>query len=140
MTRYACVTAAVLLLALGSRAGAAHDGDHFGPDGEAFTVGRNGDVKIGEDVVIGAVLVRKGKYILQHRLDRDAHILLLTSVADKSGVTRLHEISMRLIPSPDVPKKSALFAERLKDRSYRVTVVQIAGEGGDHVPEPVTTT
>jgi hypothetical protein len=51
-------------------------------------------------------------------------------------VTRVHEIHMRLIASRDVPKKSALFADRLKDRSYRVTVVQIAGEGGDHVPGP----
>jgi len=47
---------------------------------------------------------------------------------------RMHQIPMRFITSRDVVKKSALFAERLRDRSYRISVIQIAGESGDHMP------
>lgn len=136
MKRIASVAAAgVFVLAFGLSGAALHDGPHVGPDGEVFTVGKNGEVKIGMDVVIGDVLVKKGKYLLEHRIDGDAHILALTGLDTKKGSEApAHQIRLRLLPSRDPVKKSALFAERLQDRSYRVSVVQIAGEAGDHVP------
>lgn len=135
MTKIASVAAVVIVLALGLRVAARHDGPHVGPDGEVFTVGKNGDVKIGMDIAIGDVLVRKGKYVVEHRVDGSEHVLLLTGVDPKKGSeTPVHQIRMRLLPARDVARRSALFAERLQDRSYRVNIVQIAGEAGDHVP------
>lgn len=125
----------VFCLAFGSSGTALHDGPHVGPDGEVFNVGKNRDVKIGMDVVIGDVLVKKGKYLFEHRVDGDTHVLVLTGLEDKNGAEPpVHQIPMRFITSRDVVKKSALFAERLRDRSYRVSVIQIAGESGDHMP------
>ena len=135
MRRTTAVAAAVFALTFGFRGAAAHDGPHVGPDGEVFNVGKKGDVKIGMDVVIGDVLVKKGKYLFEHRLEGDSHILVLTGVATKNGIEPLvHQIHMRFITSRDPVKKSALFAERQRDRSYRVSVIQIAGESGDHTP------
>lgn len=135
MTRIGSVAAVAFVLALGLRGAARHDGPHVGPDGEVFNVSKNGEVKIGTDIAIGDALVRKGKYVVEHRVDGDEHILLLTGVDPKKGSeTPVHQIRMRLLPARDVARKSALFAERLQDRSYRVSIVQIAGEAGDHVP------
>lgn len=123
-------------LAFSSVVSARHDGPHGGPDDEVWTINKNGEVKMALDVVIGGVAVRKGKYAAEHRLDGDVHTLVLTSLDRRSGESRMIlEIPMRLIPSQDPVKKSALFVGRQPDRSWRVDIVQIAGEPGDHVPD-----
>ena len=116
---------------------AAHDGPHAaGPNDQVFKIGKNGEVKIGTDVRIGNALVKKGKYVAVHRVDGDSHVLALTTADKKNEVDVVtHEIRMRLIPSKDPVKASALFAEEQRDRSLRVVAVQIAGEPGDHLPE-----
>jgi len=130
-------TGAVIgLLALTSSV-AAHDGPHAaGPNDQVFKIGKNSEVKIGADVRIGSALVKKGKYLAVHRIDGDSHVLVLTT-ADKRNEFDVitQEIRLRLIPSKDPVKTSALFAEEQRDRSLRVVAVQIAGEPGDHVPE-----
>lgn len=133
----ATLTAAVgFFLAFGLHGAALHDGPHVGPDGEVFNVGKNGDVKIGSDVFIGDVLVKKGKYRLEHHVEPDTDILVLTGLVNNNGTEApVHQVRMRWISSKDAVKKSALFAERQRDRSYRVTVIQIAGESGDHIPD-----
>ena len=134
MRRTTAIAVIAFACALGVRA-AAHDGPHVGPDGEVFNVGKKGDVKIGMDVLIGDVLVKKGKYLFQHRLDGDGHILVLTGLETKNVIEApVHQIHMRFISSRDAVRKSAIFAERQRDRSYRVSVIQIAGESGDHMP------
>lgn len=128
------VLSVFLLSAFAGPVTAGHDGPHGeGPLDRTFNIGKKGDVKIGEDVKIGDVLVRKGKYLISHRVEGDHHIVVLTGV-DKtpSSESSIHEIRMRFFPSRDRVKKSALFAEPRRDRSYEVTVIQIAGEDGDH--------
>jgi hypothetical protein len=129
------MTTVVFVVTVGLSGAAFHDGPHVGPDGEVFNVGKKGDVKIGLDVAIGDVLVKKGKYLFEHRMEGDRHMLVLTGLETKNGIEApVHQIPMRFITSKDAVKKSALFAERLRDRSYRVSVIQIAGESGDHMP------
>jgi hypothetical protein len=115
----------------------AHDGPHAaGPNDQVFKISKTGEVKIGTDVRIGQALVKKGKYLAVHRVDGDSHVLALTTADAKKEIDVVtHEIRMRLIPSRDPVKASALFAEEQRDRSLRVVAVQIAGEPGDHVPE-----
>ena len=125
----------ILSLVSGSVLSARHDGPHGGPDDEVWSINKNGEGKMALDVVIGGVVVRKGKYAAEHRVDGDVHTLVLTSLDRRSGESRMIlEIPMRLIPSQDPVKKSALFVNRQPNRSWRVDIVQIAGEPGDHVP------
>lgn len=141
MKRVLTMTAGLMVffLTLGLRGAPLHDGPHVGPDDEVFNVGKNGDVKIAMDVLIGDVLVKKGKYRLEHHVEPDTHILVLTGLDNKNRTEApVHQIRMRWISSKDAVKKSALFAERQRDRSHRVTVIQIAGESGDHVPDRAT--
>lgn len=136
MKHIAGAMALILVFAFSLPAAALHDGPHVGPDGEVFNVSKNGDVKIDMDVAVGDVVVKKGKYLVEHRMEGDQHTLVLTGLDGKKGVEApVHQIRMRWISSKDAVKKSALFAERQRDRSYRVTVIQIAGESGDHMPD-----
>ena len=106
-----------------------------GPHNEVYKVGKNGDVKIGTDVKIGDVLVKEGKYLLAHRAEGDRHYLVLTRIDPKNRTEAPgYEIRTRLVPSAEPVKRSALFAYQLGDGSYRVAVVQIVGEDGDHLP------
>ncbi len=99
MTRIASVAAVTFFLAFGLRGSARHDGPHVGPDGEVVNVGKNGDVKIGMDVIIGDVLVKKGKYLFEHRVDGDKHILVLTGLESKNGIEApIHHIPDRAQP------------------------------------------
>lgn len=105
------------------------------PSDEIFTVGKTGEVKIGHDVSAGSVLVKRGKYLFEHRVDGERHIIVLTGVG-KDASERLYEIPMRLFASAKVAKRSALIARESKDHTVHITLVQVAGEGGDHIPEP----
>ena len=127
-----------LCLAFGSAVSARHDGPHGGPDDEVWNINKNGEVKMALDAVIGGVVVRKGKYAVEHQVQDDAHTLVLTNLDRRAGESRMIlEVPLRFIPSQDPVKRSALFVNRQADRSWRVDVVQIAGESGDHVPDSV---
>lgn len=89
MKRIVSATAVVVFfLTFGLSGAALHDGPHVGPDGEVFNVAKSGDVKIDTDVAIGEVLVKKGKYLFEHPVDGDAHILVLTGLARPRTATR----------------------------------------------------
>lgn len=129
------MTTVVFVVAAGQSGAAFHDGPHVSQDGEVFSAGKNGIVKIGLDVVIGDVQVKRGKYAVEHEVHGDAHILVLTGVEAKNREASAHRIPMRWIPSSERVKRTTLFAERVPKKRFRVTVVQIGGEGGDHIPE-----
>ena len=131
----------VAWVAFGAAVSARHDGPHGGPDDEVWSINKNGEVKMALDVVIGGVPVRKGKYATEHRVEGDVHTLVLTSLDRRAGESRaILVIPLRLIPSRDPVKRSAFFVNRQPDRSWRVDVVQIAGEPGDHIPGPAAQT
>ena len=114
---------------------AAHDGPHgTGPTDRTFKVGKNGDVKIGMDVLIGETLVKKGKYLFEHRVDGDRHILLLTQIQKGNTVGEGYEVELKLRPSGERVKKSALVAAEQRDRMYRVITVQIAADNAEYLP------
>ena len=116
---------------------AAHDGhDEDVTRDDVFRIGKGGEVKFGGDVRVGDTLVKKGKYVIAHRIDGDSHVLTLEPFGPKTpSAAFVYEIRTRWFPSQDPVKASAIVAEQLRDRSFRVKTVQIAGEARDHVPE-----
>ena len=112
---------------------AAHP-DHDDPNAQVFNVGKNGEVKI-DDVTVGAIQVKKGKYLFEHRVDAERHIIVLTGLG--KDAERTYEIPMRVYASTEVPKRSALIAKETKNHTLEVTVIDVAGEAGDHLPERV---
>lgn len=136
MRRIAACAAAVALACLISVQALAHDGPHGGPDEVTFSVGKNGEINLRQDVKCGTFLVKRGKYVFAHRLDGDRHVVVLTEVARKDGgPSVVYELPMQLLAARQIAKRTALYAKEQADRSLVVTVVEVAGEKGEHLPQ-----
>ena len=114
-----------------------HDG-HEGPTGRTFTVGKNGDVNIREDVKVGDDILKRGKYVFEHHIDGDRHVIVLTGVVKNGAVSPVYEIPTRVIVGRETARRSAFVARELADHSLRVGMVHVAGEAVEHVPDGVT--
>ncbi len=138
MTRIAGVSLVLALLVV--PAVSAHDGHDDGPSEQTFKIGKNGEVKFGEDVKMGDLLVRKGRYVLEHRLDGDRHLFILTSAERvEARAAAVYEVPTEVLVSKVPVKKSAVYAAERDNHLLQVTVVQIAGENVDHLPRTTTT-
>lgn len=129
-----------VLCAVGIASLAAHDGHGEGPTGRTFTVGKKGDVNIREDVKVGGDVLKRGKYMFEHRVDGERHVIVLTGIVKKDIAPPVYEIPTRTVPSREMAKKSVFVATELADHSLRVGVVHVAGEPLDHVPDGATIT
>lgn len=115
---------------------AAHDGPHGGPDEVALRAGKNGEINLREDVTFGTALVKRGKYILAHRVDDDRHVIVLTAAGQRKGeVPAVHELPTQLLVSRDVPKRTTLYARELANRRLVAIMIEIAGEQAEHIPQ-----
>jgi hypothetical protein len=123
----------LVVLACGLVAGlSAHDGPHAGRADATFKVGKNGQVKIGEDLKAGAVLVKKGTYLFDHRATEEGHLIILTKV-DKVAEQNAFELRMRLLPSKAPMRRTAILAHEPDRGPLHMTTVEVAGELGEHV-------
>lgn len=113
----------------------AHEGHDDGPTEQTFKIATNGEVKFGEDVRFGDFLVKKGKYVLEHRVDGERHVIVLSAVTKAETKTPVvYDVPTQTVVSKLPVKRSAVFAAEGTDHLLRATVVQIAGENIDHLP------
>ena len=135
-----CRTAAlatVALLAL-DQSLTAHDGPHGGPTTASFRVGGDGGVNFREDVTLANSLVRRGKYRFTHRIDGDIHVITLTRMAARNSPdTAVYEVSTTVMAGRQPRKASLLRAKETADHSLYISVIEIAGEAGDHLPRAI---
>ena len=125
-----------MVLSAGLVAGvSAHDGPHAGRADATFKVGKKGQVRIGEDLRAGALLIQKGTYRFDHRVEEDRHVIVLTKV-DKTTEHSPVELAMRLLPSRTPMKRTAILAHEPDRGPLDLTTVEVIGELGEHVLEP----
>jgi hypothetical protein len=138
MPRIASVSLVLALLVVSGIS--AHDGHDDGLTEQTFKIGKNGEVKFGEDVTIGDLLVKKGRYLLEHRLDGERHLFMLTSAERaEAKAAPVYEVPTEVLVSKVPVKKSAVYAAERDNHMLQVTVVQIAGENVNHLPRTTTT-
>ena len=133
--RAIAIVLCVLVGSIGSLM-AFHDGDHGeGPVDTTFKVNKTGEVNIGMDVKIGTYLVKRGKYMLTHRVEDERHVFVLAEINKKKQPAQLamYEVASRFLTNPKPVKNSTLSAMEQKDHSIEVVKIQIAGENGDHI-------
>jgi len=136
MRRIALSVVAVAVAVLTFGKVAAHDGPHGGPDEVTFRVGKNGEINLRQDVKFGTVLVKRGKYVFEHRLDADQHLIVLTEVAPKGGrAPAVYEVPTRLLPARKAANRTSVYAKEQADRSLVVMMVEVAGEPSEHLPQ-----
>lgn len=131
----------IALAALGAAAGTAgawahegHDG-HEGPTGRTFTIGKKSDVNIREDVKVGNEILKRGKYLFDHRVVGEDHVVVLTGIVKKDALPVVYQIPTRTIAARETAKRSVFVARELADHSLLVGVIQVAGEAVEHVPD-----
>lgn len=90
-------------------------------------MGKSGELTIAEDMRLGAFLMRKGSYFLSHRLEGNAHVLVLTAV---EPAVPSEADGGKVMTTRQLVTRSSVFAEELDDKSFRVRIVQIAGVDG----------
>ena len=109
--------------------------DEEGPHDELFKIGKQGEVKFDNDITFGDVVIKKGKYVVAHRVgEAGEHVLTLSGANSKTpGDAAVREIPTRFIAGTETAKASVVIAEERRDSTYRVKAVRIAGETGDHI-------
>lgn len=98
------------------------------PD-DALKVGKKREVTFSADTQVGGVLLKAGKYTLQHRVDGVDHVLRFVAVSNKNSSG---EVKCTLEP---LEKKAAHTTMRLQNTgtSLRLVQVQLAGENVAHI-------
>ena len=94
----------------------------------SFKIGKNGQVSFNADVRFRDLVVKKGKYIVQHRIDGTGHVF--DFMALKGGQKTVVR-SKGVFPG-DKYAVSVIHAKEEKDRSVRVSAIEMAGENMDH--------
>ena len=127
-----------VVLSVGLVAGlSAHDDPHTGRTDATFKVGKNRQVKIGEDLKVGALVVKKGTYLFDHRVEDGRHVIMLTKV-DKAAEHSPFELRMRLVLTNSPMKRTAILAHEPERGPLEMTTVEVVGELGEHVLEPAS--
>lgn len=133
MKPIASVVIVTVLLAAGMSMGRAHEGHEL--TGRTFTVGKKGDVNVREDVKIGAEFVlKKGKYLFEHRVDGDQHLITLTGMVKQGMPVPVYEIPTRTFASKITARQSVFVAKEMVDHSLQIAVVHVLGEALEHQP------
>jgi len=105
------------------------DGDPY------FKIGKNGEVKFDSDIRIGDSLLKKGKYIVQHRIENGDHtFVFLNTKGDKNNSAADRPLTIRskgVFPG-DGAGQSGIHGKEEKDHTVRITKIEIAGENLDH--------
>ena len=130
------VAIAVLMLFGSSALGAMHDGDHGeGPTDLVFKVGKTGEVNVNRDVKLGTYLVKRGKYTLTHEVQDQRHLFVFTEINKKKQPSQLgvYTLAGTFLANSEKVGKSSVTAKEMRDHSYEVVTIQIAGENGNHV-------
>ena len=118
--------------------GLAHPDHDEGPRTEIFRVGKNGQVNIRYDVILGVERVKRGKYLFAHAVEGEAHRIALSRIDKKANAQAPFDVPVQIIPRRETAKRTAIIAKEAADRSLRVTLIEVAGENVEHIPQPTT--
>lgn len=135
MRNIVIMTASLLCAAFGVSV-ATHDGPHGpGQNDVVFKVGKTGEVKIAADLRLSSRSIPRGKYVFEHRVEGNNHVIVLTGAAsDKKVASAVHEIPTRWVTSRENVKRSLIVTREQLDWSYHITSIKVAGENGHHIP------
>src|SRR5690349_1239802 len=111
----------------------AHDTEPVKP---SFKITDDGVVKFTEDVVIREVILKKGIYVIEHRLDRNLHVLTFTRISaernNRHVVEDRKDVVAASVVSAGTVRHSSVEAIEQKDGVVRIQSIQLAWENALH--------
>ena len=94
-----------------------------------FKIAKNGQVNFSSDVRIGDQVLKKGKYLVQHRVEGADHVFVFVDLKRESQQTTIH--SKGLFPG-DKSGESGIHGKEEKNRTIVITKIEMAAENMDH--------
>jgi hypothetical protein len=106
------------------------------PSGDQdFLFGKDGEVNIKSNIVIGDVLMQKGKYRVEHRVEGAAHSFLFVRISGEKS-TKVTEkpivINSKAAFSGNKTSRSTIHVKAEKNGSNRVTSIAVSPENMEH--------
>ena len=108
---------------------------------QALKVGKKGDIKLTTETMVGNIMLKPGRYKIQHRVEGEDHFIHFTEVTGPDvygthggGVAKAHpgEVKCKLEPLPKKAEFTTVYIDSEGGMS-RVTKVEIAGENVAHL-------
>ena len=124
---------ALAVIALGGAAALAQD---------SLALGKNGDVELRAETLVGSTSLKPGHYRFQHQLvDGQHYVVVRAQTPARSGSTthyagatkdEVARVACRLV-STDKQRDTALYTTKAPDGSVRLTQIAVRGEKGSHI-------
>lgn len=112
------------------------------PQEKALKVGKTGDVEFRSATMVGDLMLKPGRYLVQHRTEGADHFVHFTEVTKPlpyslgggEAATKSHpgEVRCMLTPLNDKVRSTTVYTTK-QGETVRVTKVLIAGENVAHV-------
>ena len=109
---------------------------------QTLKVGKNGDITLTKETMVGDMMLKPGRYKIQHRVEGEDHFIHFTEVtkandlygAGGGGVPKAHpgEVKCKLEPLSKKAEATAVYTDS-EGGMNRVTKVEIAGENVAHL-------
>lgn len=108
---------------------------------QALKVGKKGDIALTTETMVGNMMLKPGRYRIQHRVEGEDHFIHFTEVTGHDvygthggGVPKAHpgEVKCKLEPLPKKAKATTIYIDSEGGMS-RLTKVEIAGENVAHL-------
>ena len=102
---------------------------------EVIKVGKNGDITLSQETMVGDVKLPAGDYQVKHRVEGSDHLIHFKQLySHKTGGVKAHpgEIKCKLEPLNQKVTQTAVFLDK-EDGTMRITRIEISGENVAHL-------
>lgn len=102
---------------------------------QVIKVGRNGNITLSQDSMVGDVKLPAGDYQVKHRVEGSDHLIHFKQLySHKTGGVKAHpgEIKCKLEPLNEKVAQTAVFLSK-EDGTMRITRIEISGENVAHL-------
>src|SRR5262245_7862670 len=98
----------------------------------SFKISDDGVLKLTEDVAIRESTLKKGMYVIEHRVDRNLHVLTFIRIGANHVVEDRKEIVASSVMPVSAARHSIVDAVEEKDGVVRIQTIQLAWENALH--------
>jgi hypothetical protein len=106
------------------------------PSGDQdFLFGKNGEVNIKSNIMIGDLLMQKGRYKVEHRVQGAAHSFLfvrITGEKSTQGMDKAIVVNSKAAFSGNKTSRSTIHVKAEKNGRNRVTSIAVSPENMEH--------
>ncbi|MBI4446827.1 MAG: hypothetical protein HY645_13085 [Acidobacteria bacterium] len=110
----------------------AHDGPHDSPGDKTIKVGKQSRIKFGSDVLVDFAVLKRGRYLFQHRVENGLHVISFTQIGNEEWNQDAYTFESNLVASGERISHTRIFLRRGEQHDDLIKV-EVAGEDWIHL-------